>query len=102
MATVSTGQAAPAIADAPLAASPIATKKFKASDLPLPSATRGAIESLAHSFKKKGDYDAIRKQLWDEFKANVRLPPFFAFVAIWCSLPPYRTTKIKSLRLSSK
>jgi len=47
-------------------------KKFKASDLPLPSATRTAIENLAHSFKKKGGYDSIRKQVWEKFEASVR------------------------------
>lgn len=47
-------------------------RKFKASDLPLPSATRAAIESLAHSFKKEGAYDSIRKQVWDKFEASVR------------------------------
>lgn len=47
-------------------------RKFKASDLPLPSATRTAIENLAHSFKKKGGYDAIRKQVWEKFEASVR------------------------------
>ncbi|KAK4143750.1 complex proteins associated with Set1p component shg1-domain-containing protein, partial [Dichotomopilus funicola] len=47
-----------------------APKKFKASDLPLPSATRTAIEGLAHSFKKKGGYDAIRKQVWEKFEAS--------------------------------
>jgi hypothetical protein len=48
-----------------------APRKFKASDLPLPSATRAAIESLAHSFKKEGAYDSIRKQVWDKFEASV-------------------------------
>jgi hypothetical protein len=47
-------------------------RKFKASELPLPSATRAAIESLAHSFKKEGAYDSIRKQVWDKFEASVR------------------------------
>ncbi len=51
------------------------SRKFKASDLPLPSATRTAIEGLAHSFKKKGGYDAIRKQVWEEFEAGVRSLP---------------------------
>lgn len=48
-------------------------RKFKASELPLPSATRAAIESLAHSFKKEGAYDSIRKQVWDKFEASVRI-----------------------------
>ncbi|KAG6248431.1 hypothetical protein E4U24_002697 [Claviceps purpurea] len=47
-----------------------APRKFKASDLPLPSATRAAIESLAHSFKKGGAYDSVRKQVWDKFAAS--------------------------------
>jgi hypothetical protein len=51
---------------------PTTASKYKASDLPLPSATRGAIESLAHGFKKGGAYDAIRKQVWDKFEASVR------------------------------
>ncbi len=46
--------------------------KFKASDLPLTPAVRSAIEGLAHTFKKKGGYDAIRKQAWDKFEASVR------------------------------
>lgn len=46
-------------------------RKFKASELPLPSATRAAIESLAHGFKKEGAYDSIRKQVWDKFEASV-------------------------------
>lgn len=51
-----------------------APRKYKASDLPLPSATRGAIESLANGFKKKGGYDAIRKQIWESFETSVRPP----------------------------
>lgn len=51
--------------------SELAPRKFKASDLPLPSATRAAIESLAHSFKKQGAYDSIRKQVWEKFEASV-------------------------------
>lgn len=46
-------------------------RRFKAADLPLPSATRAAIDSLAHSFKKKGGYDAIRKEVWQKFEASV-------------------------------
>lgn len=46
-------------------------RKFKASDLPLASATRAAIEGLAHTFKKKGGYDALRKQIWDDLMQTV-------------------------------
>jgi hypothetical protein len=48
-----------------------ARKKFKTSDLPLSSATRNAIEGLAHTFKKKGGYDALRKQVWEKFADSV-------------------------------
>ena len=51
----------------------VAPRKFKASELPLSSATRSAIDGLAHSFKKKGGYDAIRKQIWEKFEASVGL-----------------------------
>ncbi|XDG02224.1 hypothetical protein ABKA04_001839 [Annulohypoxylon sp. FPYF3050] len=56
---------------APVAgATTLPPRKFKASDLPLTSATRSAIEGLAHSFKKKGGYDAIRKQVWEKFEQS--------------------------------
>ncbi|EQB55368.1 hypothetical protein CGLO_04725 [Colletotrichum gloeosporioides Cg-14] len=59
-----------AAAGATIANDAPAPRKYKASDLPLPSATRAAIDSLAHSFKKKGGYDAIRKEVWDKFAAS--------------------------------
>lgn len=49
----------------------MASRKYKASELPLSSATRAAVESLMNNFKKKGGYDAIRKQVWDKFEAGV-------------------------------
>lgn len=55
--------------DAPTITHP---RRFKASELPLTSATRTAIDGLAHAFKKKGGYDATRKQVWDTFEASVR------------------------------
>lgn len=60
-------------------------RKFKASDLPLPSATRSAIDNLAHAFKKKGRYDAIRKQLWAKFEAKVDISSYFlsSSVCFW-------------------
>ena len=70
-----------------------AARKFKASDLPLPSATRGAIESLAHSFKKEGAYDSIRKQVWDTFAASVRFSA--TTTARFASLTRNRTTRRK-------
>lgn len=48
-----------------------ARKKLKTSDLPLASATRAAIEGLAHTFKKKGGYDTLRKQAWEDLTGSV-------------------------------
>jgi COMPASS (Complex proteins associated with Set1p) component shg1 len=50
---------------------PPARKKLKTSDLPLASATRAAIEGLAHTFKKKGGYDSLRKQVWEDLEGSV-------------------------------
>src|SRR4051794_1282128 len=71
MAAVADTSGAPPTGAGHIAPQPI-VRKFKASDLPLPSATRSAIDNLAHAFKKKGRYDAIRKQLWAKFEAKVR------------------------------
>lgn len=46
-------------------------KKFKAEDLPLSAAQHTAIDKLLHSFKKKGGFDSIRKQLWADFNNGV-------------------------------
>lgn len=46
-------------------------RSFKASELPLPSSTRSAIDDLAHAFKKKGGYDETRKNVWDTFESSV-------------------------------
>lgn len=48
-------------------------KKIKTSELPLSSATRSAIESLSHTFKKKGNYDALRKQVWETLQTSVSI-----------------------------
>lgn len=82
LAAVAEGEAASSTAatDAPpvagkasdtVAVPPAAVRSFKASELPLSSAVRSAIEGLAHTFKKKGGYDAIRKQAWEKFEASV-------------------------------
>lgn len=60
-------------------------RKFKASELPLPSATRSAIEELAHAFKKQGGYDETRKNVWEAFEASVRVSPHSAS----CGLVPW-------------
>ncbi|EPS25793.1 hypothetical protein PDE_00729 [Penicillium oxalicum 114-2] len=42
-------------------------KKYKPEDLPITAAQNAAIDKLLHSFKKKGGFDSIRKQIWAEF-----------------------------------
>lgn len=46
-------------------------KKFKAEDLPLSAAQHAAIDKLLHSFRKKGGFDSIRKEIWAEFNDGV-------------------------------
>lgn len=46
-------------------------KKLKLSDLPLTSAQRSAIDSLVHTFKKKGEFDVIRKRVYAKFEQGV-------------------------------
>lgn len=50
-----------------------ARKKLKTSELPLSSATRAAVQGLTHTFKKKGDYDSIRKQVLQSLETEVSI-----------------------------
>lgn len=49
-------------------------KKFKLDELPLTPAQHTSIQSLLHSFKKKGGFDSVRSSIWKEFDNGV-LPP---------------------------
>tara|TARA_R110002003_G_scaffold125_4_gene11405 strand:+ start:13234 stop:13464 length:231 start_codon:yes stop_codon:yes gene_type:complete len=46
-------------------------KKLRPSELPLSQAKRSAIDSLVHTFRKKGQYDSIRKELLAQYEASV-------------------------------
>lgn len=46
-------------------------KKLKLSDLPISQTKRSAIDNLLHTFRKKGEYDAMRKALFAQFEADV-------------------------------
>jgi hypothetical protein len=46
-------------------------KKLKLSDLPLTQAKRTAIDGLLHTFKKKGEFDSIRKKAFAQFNEGV-------------------------------
>lgn len=52
-------------------APPAARKKPRPAELPLSQAQRTAIDNLAHTFRKKGHYDSIRKDLLAQFEASV-------------------------------
>lgn len=52
-------------------------KKVKTSELPLASATRAAIEGLAHTYKKKGTYDELRTKIWQELEKGVCISKSF-------------------------
>lgn len=49
----------------------VSRKRFKISELPLSSAQRSTIEGLLHTIKKKGEYDALRKQVWSQYVESV-------------------------------
>ena len=51
--------------------SEIARRKYKASDLPISTEQRTTVEKLLHSYKKKGGFDSLRKQVWAEFGSGV-------------------------------
>lgn len=46
-------------------------KKPKVSELPLSSAKRASIDGLLHRFKKKGEFDALRKKTYAQFEQGV-------------------------------
>ncbi|KAH8722440.1 complex proteins associated with Set1p component shg1-domain-containing protein [Phaeosphaeriaceae sp. PMI808] len=45
-------------------------KKLRPSELPLPQSKRLAIDTLVHTFRKKGQYDSIRKELLAQYEAS--------------------------------
>jgi hypothetical protein len=53
-----------------------ARKKLKTTDLLLSTATRKAIDDLTYAFKKKGNYDSLRKQAWEALEASVCFESF--------------------------
>lgn len=46
-------------------------KKFRVTDLPINQAKRSAIDALQHTFKKKGEFDSIRKKVYAQFCEGV-------------------------------
>jgi hypothetical protein len=48
-------------------------KKIKVSDLPITSAQRQAVDGLLHTFKKNGEFDKLRKGVYNEFAQSVSI-----------------------------
>ena len=46
-------------------------KRFKTAELPLTAAQRTSVDNLLYTFKKKGGFDNIRKQVWAQFNEAV-------------------------------
>ena len=53
-------------------------KKPKTSDLPLSSAQRASIEGMLHTFKKKGDFDSLRKKAFQQYNESAQRGMFEA------------------------
>lgn len=49
----------------------VARKKPKLSELPLSQAQRSAIESLVDTFRRKGEYDAIKSLVRTQYESDV-------------------------------
>lgn len=49
-------------------------KRFKATELPLSPTQRSVIDGLLHTFKKKGEFDTLRKKVWNQYSESVRAP----------------------------
>ena len=46
-------------------------KKLKVSDLPISQTKRAAIDNLMNTFRKKGPFDQIRRDIYSHFEADV-------------------------------
>lgn len=57
---------------------PPARKKLKVSELPIPQNKRKDIDNLIYKFKKKGHYDDIRRQVFEQFEQHVSTTCVFA------------------------
>ncbi|KAI4126747.1 MAG: hypothetical protein LQ347_004852 [Umbilicaria vellea] len=66
--------------DAPPIEEPIIVprRQFKTSDLPLTPVQRSSIDSLLHTIKKKGEFDALRKTVWSQYADSQAKTAFIA------------------------
>jgi len=52
---------------------PFVRKKLKSTDLPITSGQRAAMDSLLHTFTKKGEFDKLRKSIFAKIEQSVSL-----------------------------
>ncbi|KAK5118950.1 hypothetical protein LTR62_000161 [Meristemomyces frigidus] len=55
-----------------------ARKKPKVSDLPLSSVQRASIDGMLHTFKKKGEFDGLRKKVFQQYNESAQRGMFEA------------------------
>jgi hypothetical protein len=67
-------------------------KKLRISDLPIDANKRSVIDSLLHTFKKKGEFDALRKLVYAQFDSGVSSCRM-SYCAISFNAVCYRTPK---------
>jgi hypothetical protein len=61
----------------------IPRKRFKTSELPLTAAQRGTVDQLLLTFKKRGGFDSLRKEIWAEYGASVGDSVLFCFLMLY-------------------
>lgn len=66
-------------------------KRLKTGELPLSQAKRSAIDGLVHQFKKKGEFDSLRKKTYAQFSEDVRAGWFPRTLP--CPVPTPQTDK---------
>ncbi|KAK3680158.1 hypothetical protein LTR78_000535 [Recurvomyces mirabilis] len=62
-----------------------ARKKPKVSELPLSSAQRASIDGMLHTFKKKGEFDALRKKAFQQYNESAQRGMFEAALRTFTS-----------------
>ncbi|CAK3858160.1 C-type lectin [Lecanosticta acicola] len=60
-------------------------KKPKISELPLSSAQRSSIDGMLHTFKKKGEFDALRKKAFQQYNESAQRGMFEASLRTFAS-----------------
>lgn len=68
----------------------------KVSELPLSSAKRAAIDVTLHTYKKKGEFDQLRKTIYAQFEQSVR--QYYNTQLYWCCTDSVKDVKANLLQ----